>query len=73
MRVPSGDIVDEIVCRTDAKPEHARLVLAHRDDIPDGRSQFQWFRLANGDLILGVFPQGDLYEMLCNGADPIGI
>jgi len=27
----------------------------------DGRSEWQWFRLANGDLILGVFPCGDTY------------
>lgn len=27
----------------------------------DGRSQFMWIRLANGDLILGVYPQGDTY------------
>lgn len=30
---------------------------------PDGelRSQYQWFRLPNGDLILGFYPQGDAY------------
>ena len=27
----------------------------------DGRSDFQWIRLCNGDLILGVFPHGDGY------------
>lgn len=27
----------------------------------DGRSDWRWFRLPNGDLILGVFPQGDTY------------
>ncbi len=26
------------------------------------RSQWVWVRLPNGDLVLGVFPQGDLYE-----------
>jgi hypothetical protein len=27
----------------------------------DGRSEFVWLRLSNGDLILGVFPCGDTY------------
>jgi hypothetical protein len=27
----------------------------------DGRSDFVWLRLPNGDLILGVWPQGDTY------------
>lgn len=27
----------------------------------DGRSQWVWVRLADGTLILGVFPQGDTY------------
>lgn len=27
----------------------------------DGRSGWRWIRLANGDLILGVFPHGDTY------------
>lgn len=28
----------------------------------DGRSAWQWFRLPNGDLIFGCFPQGNTYE-----------
>ena len=28
---------------------------------PEGRSQWMWVRLPNGDLILGVYPQGDTY------------
>lgn len=27
----------------------------------DGRSNWCWVRLPNGDLVLGVFPQGDTY------------
>ena len=27
----------------------------------DGRSEWRWIRLANGDLILGVFPHGETY------------
>jgi hypothetical protein len=36
-------------------------ILSADPDNPDGRSQFMWVRLVNGDLILGVFPQGDTY------------
>jgi len=28
----------------------------------DGRSEWTWLRLVNGDLMLGVFPQGRTYE-----------
>ena len=27
----------------------------------DGRSKWMWIRLPDGDLILGVYPQGDTY------------
>ena len=27
----------------------------------DGRSEWRWFRLPNGNLILGVYPRGDTY------------
>lgn len=30
----------------------------------DGRSDWHWLRLANGDLILGVYPRGDTYLQL---------
>jgi hypothetical protein len=36
-------------------------VLAADEDSEDGRSNWCWIRLLNGDLILGVFPQGDTY------------
>lgn len=29
----------------------------------DGRSQWCWCRFANGDLMLGFFPQGGIYEL----------
>lgn len=29
----------------------------------DGRSPWCWVRLSNGDLILGLFPQGETYEL----------
>ena len=36
-------------------------VLALDEDSDDGRSDWRWVRLVNGDLMLGVFPQGDGY------------
>lgn len=30
-------------------------------DFHDGRSEWMWIRLPDGDLILGVYPQGDTY------------
>lgn len=30
----------------------------------DGRSNWVWVRLPNGDLILGIYPQGDTYLAL---------
>jgi hypothetical protein len=36
-------------------------VLAAPVDYDDGRSDFVWVRLANGDLMLGVWPTGDTY------------
>jgi hypothetical protein len=36
------------------------VLMADKDD-PEGRSQWMWVRLANGDLILGLYPQGDTY------------
>lgn len=44
-----------------ASEESVKLVLAETDEDDDGRSQWMWVRLQNGDLILGVFPQGDTY------------
>jgi hypothetical protein len=37
------------------------LVAKASESSLDGRSQFMWVRLPNGDLILGVFPQGETY------------
>ncbi len=44
-----------------ASPELVALVLNASEDSDDGRSEWRWFRLPNGDLILGVYPQGDTY------------
>lgn len=37
-------------------------VLDSKISDPDGRSQWVWVRLPDGDLILGIFPQGATYE-----------
>ena len=47
-----------------ADPVIAQKVLdAHVDQGNEfnGRSEFKWIRLQNGDLILGVYPRGDTY------------
>lgn len=36
-------------------------VLQADENSEDGRSEWLWLRLANGDLVLCVFPQGDTY------------
>ena len=44
-----------------ASQELVDLVMSKETGGMDGRSEWRWFRLPNGDLILGVFPQGDTY------------
>lgn len=44
-----------------ASAESVRTVLTADENSGDGRSNWVWVRLRNGDLILGVFPQGDTY------------
>jgi len=43
--------------------KNAAVIEVLRADVSsmDGRSQWVWVRLADGTLILGVFPQGDTY------------
>lgn len=46
------------------KPASLRAVdtvMNASEDDEDGRSNWVWVRLPNGDLILGVYPQGDTY------------
>ena len=52
---------------TPADEAVARAILAQPVG-HDGRSGLMWFRLQNGDLILGVFPRGDGY--FATEADP---
>lgn len=66
MRVNTNPIEPEgdgppVISRADADPSDVTFVLAGDPEAEDTRSQWQWFRLPNGDLILGTFPQGDTY------------
>lgn len=58
----SEDTGDIIATRTPANPVYVQKVLDAKAGDPDGRSDWMWFRLANGDLILGCYPSGDTYE-----------
>jgi len=60
------DIIDQydgkfVASVKPASPEMVKLVLGAPEEGYDGRSPWVWIRLCNGDLILGVFPQGDTY------------
>lgn len=43
-----------------ATPEHVGRVIT-AEVSADGRSEWIWLRLADGTLMLGLFPCGDLY------------
>ena len=45
----------------EASSEAVQTVLNAPIETGDGRSDWVWVRLPNGDLILGTFPQGDTY------------
>lgn len=45
-----------------ASKKSVKKVLAATTKGQNGRSNWVWVRLPNGDLILGVFPQGETYE-----------
>lgn len=51
----------QIVTVHPANPAVVERVLSADESSPDGRSQFLWLRLPNGDLLLGVYPQGQTY------------
>lgn len=44
-----------------AKQKDVDAVLKASPTSGEGRSPWVWVRLPNGDLLLGVFPQGDMY------------
>lgn len=50
-----------LACVHPASQASVDLVLAADTESGDGRSPWVWLRLPNGDLILGIFPQGETY------------
>lgn len=54
----------EIAWQGDARREAVAEVLAAPVGTGDGRSEWFWLRLANGDLFLATAPQGATYEAL---------
>jgi hypothetical protein len=54
----------EIAYQGEARQQAVERVLAAPVGTGDGRSEFFWLRLANGDLYLAVAPQGETYESL---------
>lgn len=55
-----------------ASSEAVALVMSKIPWDEDGRSEWLWIRLENGDLILGVFPQGETYFAVEEDADMAG-
>ena len=47
-----------------AHPASVKLVLDAPERTEDGRSEWLWCRFANGDLMLGLFPRGETYELV---------
>lgn len=45
----------------DAPDEAVDIVVNATLETNDGRSQWVWIRLPDGDLVLAVYPQGDTY------------
>lgn len=44
-----------------AAPYVAQMVIDADTRTGDGRSEWFWVRMANGDLMLATFPQGETY------------
>lgn len=55
-----------------ASDESVALVLSKDPEDGDGRSEWLWVRLENGDLLLGCFPQGETYFEVEEDADMAG-
>lgn len=64
-----GGVPVNIAKVTPARPDHVERVLLAQKTAPkgDGASDWVWVRLHDGTLILGVFPQGETYELFSEG------
>ena len=60
--LPRSERGDEQAWIHPADPKSVLKVLEAPVETGDGRSDWCWLRLPNGDLMLGVFPQGETYE-----------
>ena len=60
MKIEFYDI-NEVAAVSPADTKDVEHVLSQPESGGNGRSNWVWMRLNNGDLILGVFPQGDTY------------
>ncbi len=49
-------------CSTEVSPEFVELIINSDEDKHDGRSEWLWIELANGDRLLGCYPRGEVYE-----------
>ena len=62
--------VKQVAAKTPATPAEVQYLLGQQVDSKDehdGRSEWVWVTLLNGDLMLACFPHGDTYEVLVNG------
>ena len=59
---PDGEPVAFLARHIEAPAEQVKAILDSPEGTGDGRSGWRYFRLPDGTLILGVFPQGDTYS-----------
>lgn len=62
--LPAHTAQGYLIAQTTRADEHdvQELLLAFQSD--EGRSEFKWMLLANGDLALVTYPQGAMYEKI---------
>lgn len=71
MILEESEVYDNDVVVAEIAPAPKEIVdrvLSADENSEHGRSNWMWLRLPNGDLVLGVYPQGDLYEECCRYA-----
>lgn len=61
VRDPNRDDFPVVSTMRAASDAAVETVLNADVNSSDGRSEWLWIRLPNGDLVLGVYPQGDTY------------
>ena len=62
MRIRAGNNTGQCIAYiADASAQAAADIIAADEGDENGRSQWLWVRLDNGDLLLATYPQGDTY------------